>query len=202
MNWSTPYGTGPGGRRRLHVPALANGVLVKKLSLTAMVLSLVVAMVGGGTWAAFSATTSNVDNSFSTGSVTLTNNLGATAMFAVTDMAPLETAGPYCIEVTYTGSLDAAVTLYGTTDAGGLDAYLDLLVERGATCGAFGTPTQLYSGTLAAYPDGFATGIADSDPTWTSGKVAAYRFTATLKDDSAAQGLDVKQAFTWEARTL
>ena len=202
MNWSTPYEATPGGGRRVHLPTAASGILAKKLSLTAMVLGLVVAMVGGGTWAAFSATTSNTGNSFSTGSVTLSNNLGASAMFSVTDMAPLQVEGPECIEVTYTGSLDAAVTLYGTTDAGGLDAFLDLVVEKGATCAAFGVPDELYNGTLAAYPDDFATGIVDPDATWTSGETAAYQFTVTLQNDPLAQGLDVEQAFTWEARTL
>ena len=201
MHWSTPYESSAGGGPRL--PRFTpNGVLAKKLSLTAVVLGLVVAVVGGGTWAAFSATTENAGNSFSTGSVTLTNDR-ATAMFSVTDMGPGQTAGPECIEVTYAGSLNAEVKLYGTTDAGGLDPYLDLVVERGATCAAFGTPTEIFNDTLANFPDSYADPavIVDPDATWTSGETAAYRFTVTLQNDPDAEGLAVEQAFTWEART-
>jgi hypothetical protein len=122
-------------------------------------------------------------------------------MFNVTDMAPGASAGTQCIEVTYTGSLTASVTLYGATDVGGLDAYLDLLVERGATCAAFGAPTELFNDTMDNYPDSYATGIADTDATWTNGETGAYRFTVGLQNDPLAQGLSVEQEFTWEART-
>lgn len=198
MNWSTSlHSPGPPARLRRHSAPAGLG---KKVFLTASVFGMVLSIIGGGTWAAFSDTTSNADNDFSTGTVSISNDLGATAMFEVPAMAPLQTETG-CIEVTYTGSLASTVRLYGTTDAGGLDAYLDLVVERGTSCAAFGVATELYDGTLAAYPDAYAGGVVDTDASWTTGEMAAYRFTVTLQNDDAAQGLDVDQAFTWEARS-
>lgn len=199
MSWSTTIQPQP--RRSRHTRRdVATAGVAKKMLLSTAVLGMMLSVVAGGTWAAFSDTTANANNDFSTGTVEISNDLGATAMFAVSGMSPLQTETG-CIEVTYTGTLPAAVRLYGTTDAGGLDAYLDLVVERGASCTNFGTPTALYSGTLAAYPDAYAGGVVDTDASWTTGEMAAYRFTVTLQNNDAAQGLDVDQAFSWEARS-
>lgn len=199
MSWSTTIQPHPRQSRRLRSDPAPSGV-AKKMLLSTAVLGMVLSVVAGGTWAAFSDTTSNTNNDFSTGTVEISNDLGATAMFAVTGMSPLQSESG-CIQVTYTGSLPATVRLFGATDAGGLDTYLDLVVERGASCSAFGTPTELYNGTLAAYPDGYAGGIVDTDASWSTGEMAAYRFTVTLQNDDAAQGLAVDQAFSWEARS-
>src|SRR5688500_8186614 len=159
MPTTTPARPAPGasapapGRRR------STAGLAKRLFLSGALLGLVISLVAAGTWAAFSSTTANEGNTFQTGTVELTNDRGLSAMFAVSGMSPPQTETG-CIEVTYTGTLPATVRLYGTTDAGGLDAYLDLTVEKGATCAAFGTPEVLYTGaTLAAYPDSYAAGI-------------------------------------------
>ena len=56
----------------------------------------------------------------------------------------------------------------------------------------------------AGYPTSFATGIVDP-PTgvvesWTTGESHAYKITATLVSDSAAQGLSTSATFDWEAQ--
>ena len=76
---------------------------------------------------AFSATTANAGDQWTAGDVVLTDDDSDTAMFAVTNMKPGDIEIE-CITVTYSGSLDAAVTLYGSLTAGdGLDDYLDVV---------------------------------------------------------------------------
>jgi predicted ribosomally synthesized peptide with SipW-like signal peptide len=187
-----------------------------KVAWSVVVLVFLVAAVSGGTWAAFTATTDNSGNSFSAGSVTLSDNDSGAAMLTLTSAAPGAT-DTGCIRVSYTGSLPATVRLYGTTTGTGLDPYLSLTVTRGTiSSGAFDSCANfsadgtdyigagagvLYSGTLQGYPDDYASGIVDPTSAWTNGEEHAYRFTVTLQDDNAAQGKTATQTFIWEART-
>ena len=158
---------------------------------------------------AFSDTTDNQTNQFSAGSVTLVDDDSAAAMFTVTDMAPSDQVTE-CITVTYQGSLDATVVLYGALTAGdGLDDYLDLTVERGSggsfgDCTGFSPAEVVYTGTLdgltSTHTD-FATGAGTWAPTGGApDDDMTYRFVVTLQDDNAAQGLTTTAAFTWEAQ--
>ena len=171
------------------------------------------------TFSAFSATTANPANTSTVGTVALTDNDAATAMFAMSNLKPGDTdAG--CIQVTSTGTLPSLVRLYGTTTGSGLDAYLTLTITRGSIssgsfddCAGF-TPDAanhnglgngvLYSGTLAAFGDSWAAATVDPKPAlpeaWTTGETHAYKLTLTVADDNNAQGLNVTQAFTFEAR--
>ena len=80
------------------------------------------------------ATTSNGPQSFSTGSVTLTDNDVGVALFAVSSMKPGAT-GQQCIKVTYGGTLAATIKVYGTglTATNALDTYLNIQIEEGST---------------------------------------------------------------------
>ena len=76
---------------------------------------LVVGLLGGvavvGTLSAFSSTTTNTDNSFAAGTVTLADNDSGGVLYSVSNQKPgVDTVK--CIELTYTGSLDADVRLY------------------------------------------------------------------------------------------
>jgi len=163
------------------------------------------------TGAAFSATTENAGNAFAAGTVTISDNDAGVAMFNLADMKPGDNAVG-CIEVTYSGSLDPEVRAYGATTAGdGLEAYLDLTVERGdGTCAAFGTSTAVWTnGTdgdlgifLGAATD-YATGVDNWTPTGGApDDTVPYRFTVGLQDDNAAQAKTVTVTFTWEAQNL
>lgn len=180
-----------------------------KLGLTMLILALLGAVVGFGTFSAFSATTENADNDFDAGTVTITDDDSGDAMMSLSDAKPGD-SDTGCIVVTYTGSLPSSVRLYGTTGGTGLDQYLDLTVTRGTiaapsfdSCAGF-TPDAgggvIYSGTLAGYPDAYAAGLVDPDGSWTSGEARAYRFSVSVQDDGGAQGLNATQIFTWEAR--
>ena len=190
-----------------------------KVVATAVVVGLIGAVAGVGTWSAFSATTSNGGNTFSAGSVTLTDNDSGSAMLSLSSAKPGD-SDTSCIEVTYTGSLASAVRLHGTTTGTGLDQYLDLRVTRGTTTSPFDSCTNftadptdyngngagvVYSGTLQGFPDAYAGGIVDpvaaSPESWTAGEKHAYKFVVTVQDNDAAQGKTASQQFTWEARS-
>jgi hypothetical protein len=172
-------------------------------------LALVSGFVVQTSSAAFSGTTSNSGNSFSAGTVSLTDDDAAAAMFSLTNLKPGSTSTK-CIELTYTGSLATAIKLYGAIGAGtGLGAYIDLTVESGtpgtfADCSTF-AGTQIYSGTLANFASTYtnwASGLSDANWTpSTNGQTRAYRFVVTLQDNNAAQGLTATSTtFTWEAQ--
>ena len=96
------------GRRRL-------GYVV-----TALAALLVVGLLTiEGSRAAFSASTANGSNTFSAGSVSITDDDAGSVMFNLSNMVPGTTATK-CINVTYTGSAPANVRMYGTVGGTGL----------------------------------------------------------------------------------
>lgn len=165
--------------------------------------------VVGATRAAFSDTTDNASNTFSAGTVAITDDDTGSAMFSVSNMKPGDSSTE-CIEVSYDGTIvPADVNLY--TASGGLtgtnlDDYLTLTINQG-TGGSFGNCTgfsgsQIYTGTMdswaSTYTD-FASGAGTWAPVATS-EVQVYQFVVTLQDNNAAQGLNATITFTWEAQ--
>jgi hypothetical protein len=173
---------------------------------------ILVALIGTGAliWnssnAAFSGTTSNATNSWSSGGVSLSDDDSSTAMFSATGLKPGST-GANCITVTYTGNLAASVKLYATGYTGTLGTYLNLTVEQGTggsfgSCTGFSAGSTLYTGTLSGFAGAkvdFASGVGSFAPS-TNGATAVYRFTYTLQDTNSAQGLSSTCGFTWEAQ--
>lgn len=190
-----------------------------KIGMTLLLLLLLAALVTYGTWSAFSGTTENAANAFAAGTVTLTDNDAGVAMLALTNAKPGDT-DTSCISVTYTGSINSTVRLYGAL-TGTLGTYLDLVVTRGTSsspfdnCSTFSADATnyisqgngvIYNGTLAAYPASYSAGIVDPIPgspeTWSTSEVHVYRFQVTVQDNNSAQGLTANETFTWEARNL
>jgi predicted ribosomally synthesized peptide with SipW-like signal peptide len=187
---------------------------------TLLVVGAVGAASGVGTFAALSSTTSNTGNTFSAGTVIIADNDAGAAMLTLTSVAP-GASDTSCIRVTYSGSLDSSVRLYGSS-TGSLATYLNLTVTRGTdsspsfdSCANFTADATnyigagagvIYSGTLAAFPGSYAAGIVDptsgSPETWSTSEAHTYRFVITLADDNAAQALSATASFTWEARNL
>jgi hypothetical protein len=197
-----------------------------KSALILFVIGLIGAVGGLATWSAFSATTSNDSNNFATGSVTLSDNDSGAAMFDLTGAGPGDTLSK-CIRVTYSGSLDSTVRLYGAVAGGnGLNQYLDLTVTRGSFPGAppanmgctgFAADSVAYSGGNGAgangvmfnarmnnYPTTYGGAIHDApggtDEIWTNPTSHVYRFDVTVADDLNAADKTHQQTFTWEAR--
>lgn len=162
------------------------------------------------TAAAFSSQTDNTANEFQAGTVNLSD---ADSGFALFDGSTLLGPGDVqvaCIEVTYSGSLDAEVRLYGAVTGGsGLEDYLDLTIERGTgDCTAFGTSTEVWGsgdgglGDFLAATSSFANGVDNWAPTGGGGdETVPYRFSVGQQDDNAAQGKSTTVNFVWEAQS-
>ncbi|MDX6228197.1 MAG: hypothetical protein QOI76_1587 [Frankiales bacterium] len=198
---------GPSGRVRKNV---AKGVLPLGILASA-------GMVWQSSYAAFSGTTSNPGNSWTAGTVKLTDAANGSAMLSATGLKPGST-GTACIELTYGGSLAAATKLYvasgdlTTTTPSNLAQYLTLKVDEGvgsaANCSDFVAtvndynPTGSTAQTLATFASGttnFANGVGAWMPA-ANGATKNYRFTWTVQDNNAAQGLNATVTFTWEAQ--
>jgi hypothetical protein len=172
-------------------------------------------MVGGGTYAAFSGTTSNASNQFSAGTVSLTDNDNNGAMLTFTNQRPGTTSSA-CIKVTYSGSLTATVKMYAAV-TGTLGPYVDLKITRGtdsspnfSNCTNFTPDASNYSGlgpgviynsTLSAFPSTYTAAVSDPAASWAPNATASYMFTVDIADNNAAQGLTAGATFTWEARS-
>jgi hypothetical protein len=133
---------------------------------TAVVLAVAVIVAGGTVWrssyAAFTATTKNIGNSWTTGTVTITSDRTGSAVLTVpaarpdatlTTLAPpaggpfvagaTSSGGSTCVKVTYTGSTTANIRMYAaaatftnTGPDGGLGPSLLFDVDTGTNSGA------------------------------------------------------------------
>lgn len=164
------------------------------------------AVVWNASSAAFTDTTDNTGNAWSTGTVDITDDDAGAARFNVSGLTANST-DTRCITVTYNGSLAASVKLYGAASGTGLANYLDLVIEEGdggsfASCTGFVATSTVFTGTLstfAANSTNFATGVGTFAPTG-SAQNKTYRITYTVQDNNAAQGLSAGGTFTWEAQ--
>jgi hypothetical protein len=184
--------------------------------LTTLIATGLVAVASGhATFAAFTATTKNPDDSYVAGQVTLADNDAGALMWDVTNQLPTSSAVVGCIRVTYTGSVPAAVRLYTTTTGSALDPYLNITVDKGSmpvatvfpSCNGFTSEATVAPvGTLQAFKaarTGWASGIAafpGTQTAWNAGNSLVYRFTLQLQNVLAAQGLTGLIGMTWEAQ--
>ena len=197
----------------------------KKVLASVATVGVLGAAAAFGVFGAFSAQTSNDNNVFTAGSVTLTDNDGGSFLYSVEDAVP-GTANPAneaCIEVEYTGSVDSDVALFTPTTAlatADLSPYVDLEITKGTqanpsfrSCTGFtpvGAAGDVYDGTLQSFATthtDFASGIALTDPAggpeWAEGDAVVYRFRATLDAaaPNTAQGDTTGlHTYTWEAQ--
>lgn len=189
---------------------------LRVVTLVSLTIGLAVNLSGMGTWAAFTSSTSNTGNSFSTGTVVISDNDSDVAMLSLSGAKPGD-SNTDCISVSYTGSLAANVKLYLSSLTGtGLETYLQVVVTQGTntsvipmdgSCTGFVAGTVLYSGSggttsLAQFPTTYAAGLDDA-VVWAPGNVTptvrVYRIVVTVIDDPAAQGLNATAGFTWQA---
>ena len=177
-------------------------------------LVLASAMVWRASSAAFTATTTNGVNTFSAGSVAITDNDSAAVMFNVGGLAPGDT-GSGCIRVTYNGSLAADVKLYtsGLSATGSIDNYITIQVEDGAfssvptfpACTTFSAAGTIFNNTLNNFGTNdttFATGVGSWAPTGAA-QTKDFRFTYTFSSSApnTVQGASASITFVWEAQS-
>ena len=198
---------GPSSRVRRN---LAKGVLPLGILASA-------GMVWQSSYAAFSGTTSNAGNSWTAGTVKLTDSQNGTALLNATGLKPGST-GTACIKLTYGGNLAAATKVYvatgdlTTTTPSNLAPYLTLKIDEGTgsdpLCSDFASPANIFNptnattgtlGTFASADTNFANGAGAWAPA-ANGATRTYRFTWTVQDNNLAQGLNATVKFTWEAQ--
>lgn len=189
--------------------------LTIQLSAFALTFILIALLVVTSSRAAFVAQNDNTTNTVTAAAIDLVDNDSGSAMFNSVGLLP-GTNVEKCIDVTYNGNIDPLlVKLYATAlPTGTLGTYLSLTVDVGNdTADAFGTCTNfglvggltnVYTGTLAAFasshPD-YANGRSTTwDPTGT-GQTRTFRFTLSVQDTAAAEGLTSNFGFSWETRT-
>lgn len=190
----------PGGRLRLlrgDRTAFAVGVLVS------------LGLVWGGTTAAFTSTTPTGSNSWATGSVTLSDDDGGAAMFAVTGLVPGST-GSNCITVSYTGNVATAVRLYASasSDASTVAQYVDLTIQEGTgggfgSCAGFSSSATIFSGTLSTFTStktAYANGVGTWAPSSTASTIYRVTYTLNASTPSSKQGVSTTATLQWEAQ--
>lgn len=193
--------------------------LRKTISLAAAPLAVLAAgaLVWQGSQAAFTATTANNGNTWSSGKVTLTDDDLGMAAFHVDDIVPGQTDSK-CVAVTSASSVAGEVRNYIshlTTDGRGLEDRIMLKIETG-TGGSFNdctgfspdptktaTVQSLTAAAGTAYD--YATGRAAWDTAGTPGESRTYRATwsfdttgLTQAQIDSLQGAKVSADFTWE----
>lgn len=190
----------------------------EKLLLSVLVVGIAGSVAAFGVFSAFSSQTSNPGNSFSAGTVNISDNDGGVASYSVSGGKPGSTQSS-CVRVVYTGSLDADVKLYTPDTIGTLGPYVNLSIQPGTqatpnmNCSGF-TPvgSAAYSGTLSAWAtahNSWANGLSVlpsiSATKWATNDAVVYKITATLADDNNANGVTSSMStgahsFVWEAQ--
>ncbi|WP_136587332.1 TasA family protein [Microbacterium hydrothermale] len=169
------------------------------------------ALVSTSSYAAFSDTTSNEQNSWRAGTVQLADDAAGRALFTAPNAKPGD-AGTTCIAVTSTGSLASEVRLYAddATATAGLSDHLALVIEQGVgggygTCDGFSSQNTVFAGSLAGFvgaSSSFATGLSTWSPAGGSAETRTFRITWKLSDDApnSVQGGTASTSFVWEAQ--
>ncbi len=164
--------------------------------------------------AAFTATTDNAADSWTAGTLGLTDDDSAAKMFDVGGLVPGQVTTK-CINVTYTGTASAVnpIKLYSALNSQTLNTadYLKVKVEQGSG-GSFGDCTGFTSNatiinneTLTAMTTNhtnYATGAGTFVPASSPSSVS-YRFTVTLDPTTpnSVQGGTANATFTWEIQS-
>lgn len=175
-------------------------------------------MVWQGSQAAFTATTKNAGNAWSTGTVFLTDDDNGSAMFTVENIVPGQT-GEKCIQVTSNSDVVGQVRAY-TQDlvaSRGLEDHIYFDLERGTggtfnSCDGFVPAANLVPekplSELAAQNNSFETGGSiwqtAGDPGETQSYKGTWRFDTTgmtQEEVNALQGAQVSIDLVWELRS-
>ena len=190
-----------------------------KLLMSMLVVGITGSLAAFGVFSAFSSQTSNPGNSFSAGTVNISDNDGDVAAYNVSNGKPGSTQSK-CVRVLYTGSLDSDVHLYTPEAIGALGPYVNLSITPGTqatpnpNCTGF-TPDAggpVFSGTLSAWRTAhhdWGTGLnvvpSGGATKWATNDAVVYQIQATLADDNNANGVSSSlstgsHSFVWEAR--
>lgn len=189
----------------------------RKLLATLFVLAALGSVTGAASFSAFESESDNGGQTFSAGTVFVTDNDANAALFNLTGQRP-GTTTERCLRVTYSGSIGAEVRLFSDSTIGALGPYLNLKITPGTQSGGgFGDCTgfspdsggALFDGTLAGFRSshgGWANGLGDQGPgaasTWTPNDSVVYRFSISVQNNDAARNTSTGgHRFVVEARS-
>jgi hypothetical protein len=142
----------------------------RRLLLSAVVLLVTISIGTMGSWAAWTVSDANPNNSFSTSTVLLQDNQGGqagsatssgTAMFNVSNLSPGSSATTACIGVVFSGAAAATLTLGASLGGAGRNVLQTELTMDVAQYNTGGTVTvngsnNVNGGSCAGYPVGGA----------------------------------------------
>jgi len=188
----------------------------RKLLLTALVVGSLSALIGLGTYSAFTATTTNSGNNISSGTVKIDQHTGATTLYNVTNQKPGDSTTK-CLRVNYSGSITAsAVKLYVSSGITNGTQY-NLEIQRGSglttldntmSCAGFNQTSVAYNGDLGSFGANYGAGVDGkaSAATWATNDTVDYRFIISQNDDTTPNAhtsalSSGSHTFTWEARS-
>ena len=181
--------------------------------LVAVVVGLLLSglLIWTTSYAAYSATTQNSADSWTTGTVFLRDDDGGAALFTAEKLRPGST-GSRCLVVTSDGSLPGTVKLYAKDLTGPAlltqNIHVDVAQGSGGTaadCTGFvaDAAAPVFSSTLATLPTGYGTGGAAWTLTGTPGEQRTYRITYRVDPNTPndTQATRASTTFVWEAQT-
>jgi len=170
-------------------------------------------LVSNASYSAYSASTTNPANNWTTGTLGLTDDDANTALFTATGLVPGSTATK-CIAVTSSSTVPTTIKLYGTSPSTtlALSSYIDLVVTLGAggsssTCTGFvadATNPNVFTGTLASLgttATGFSNGLGVWAPAGAGTKTYKIQYTVNSAAPNTTAGGTASIGFTWEAQT-
>lgn len=165
------------------------------------------AVVATASYASFTASTENPDNSWTSGKVVLTDDRAGTAMFDVDGLAPGD-ADAACITVTSDSTVDSTVAMY-TKDSSPADGLSDQLLmtvhsaPAGTDCAdVTSAGTEEFAGPLSTLTShaAHADGIARWDTgTTQDSRVVRIGYSLPTTADNTAQDTTASTTFVWEA---
>ena len=188
--------------------------------------AVVLGLIGSGilvwhaSYAAFTSTTSNGANSWTSGTVTLSDDDSAALMFNITGMKPGDTSTK-CITVSYSGDLATnGVKLYIKTgdlvdSSPSIGSYIDMTVNEGTDTNSttFGDCTGFVAdasgqpiinnvdlATISTTKKDYATGAGVWTPAAAGSKVYEFTYTFNASAPDTVQGKTATAIFTWEAQ--
>ncbi len=185
-----------------------------RLAATGAVVLLLAAAIAATVHSAFTDAVASDGNTFRAGTISLTDDGNATALFDVSGMRPGKKVWR-CFTVRYssTGDIPSTVHLYGKS-SGELAPHLNVFLWRGSmpaggtdeerrNCKGF-VPDDIgsfFGGTLANFPQEAANAVRDPKWEWRDGQESTYQVMAYVEDTDAAQGKSATHSFVFEARS-
>lgn len=177
-----------------------------RIAVTALALGIATAGMIAGSFAAWTAQTSNPGNSVTSGTLTMSNDKNATSVFAATNVRPGDT-GSSTVVVQNTGSVPMSVKLtQDTLSSSGIEASLGLKVydstrdwcywptNASGTCATFGAwdaSSSLTNLALAA---------TDGSAQWPAGQLHSFTISwqLALSSPNSDQGKAGSFRFVWD----